>query len=110
MVAILISQPLCRHCERPKVSRPRGLCWTCYYTPGVKALYPSTSKYAHRGVGGGNRHRPLPATPTTAAPCTPEKLAVFQERIAAGQSLFHPEDARYEGDARPLAWLMANAC
>ena len=41
----------CRHCSKSKVNRPRGLCWSCYYTPGVKELYPSTSKYARRGVG-----------------------------------------------------------
>lgn len=36
----------CRHCRAGKVNRPRGLCWNCYYTPGVKALYPVTSKFA----------------------------------------------------------------
>lgn len=35
----------CRHCDTNAVNRPRGLCWTCYYTPGVLDLYPSTSKY-----------------------------------------------------------------
>ena len=42
---------ICRHCRRSGVNRPRGLCWTCYYTPGVRELYPSGSKYARRGVG-----------------------------------------------------------
>ncbi len=37
---------ICRHCRKGKVNRPRGLCWNCYYTPGVKALYPITSKFA----------------------------------------------------------------
>ena len=37
---------LCRHCLRHKVSRPRGLCWTCYYKPGVRDLYPATGKFA----------------------------------------------------------------
>ena len=35
---------ICRHCSTRKVTRPRGLCWTCYYTPGIKRLYFSTSK------------------------------------------------------------------
>lgn len=82
----------CRHCRRAKVNRPRGLCWTCYYTPGVVALYPSTSKYARRGVGHGHRvHAPLPE-PTDALPGTPEKLAVLAARSAAGQQLHHPAD------------------
>lgn len=37
---------LCRHCQKKKAIRPRGLCWRCYYRPGVLELYPSTSKYA----------------------------------------------------------------
>ena len=31
--------PICRHCTKSKVNRPRGLCWSCYYTPGVKEQY-----------------------------------------------------------------------
>ena len=30
---------ICRHCRKCAVTRPRGLCWVCYYTPGVKDLY-----------------------------------------------------------------------
>lgn len=40
----------CRHCGRDKVNRPRGLCWTCYYTPGVRAMFPVTSKYGEKAV------------------------------------------------------------
>ena len=54
---------VCRHCSKSKVNRPRGLCWSCYYTPGVKELYPSTSKYARRGVGNFTGNAPLPAVP-----------------------------------------------
>ena len=34
----------CRHCKKATVSRPRGLCWVCYYTPGVKDLYAPQCK------------------------------------------------------------------
>ena len=50
---------ICRHCQKSKVNRPRGLCWSCYYTPGVKEQYPSTSKYARRGVGNFTGNAPL---------------------------------------------------
>lgn len=30
---------ICQHCKQGKVSRPRQLCWHCYYAPGVKELY-----------------------------------------------------------------------
>jgi hypothetical protein len=96
---------ICRHCDQSKVNRPRGLCWSCYYTPGVKDLYPSTSKYARRGVGNFAGRAPLPAAPTTAAPGSPEKLAVLEQRAKLKQSLFHPCDARYVGDPRPLEFL-----
>lgn len=37
---------LCRHCAERRVNRPRGLCWVCFYTPGVRERYPVGSKYA----------------------------------------------------------------
>jgi hypothetical protein len=97
--------PVCKHCRDHKVNRPRGLCWTCYYTPGVKEMYPSGSKYARRGVGNGNNNAPLATLPTTAAPGTPEKQAVLEERARNRQALWHPLDAQYEGDPRPLSVL-----
>lgn len=96
---------ICRHCSKCKVNRPRGLCWSCYYTPGIKEQYPSTSKYARRGVGNFTGNAPLPEAPTTATPGSPEKLAVLEQRAKLKQSLFHPADARYEGDPRPFEFL-----
>jgi hypothetical protein len=83
---------ICRHCHKVKSNRPRGLCWSCYYTPGVRELYPSTSKYGRRGVGNTNRHLGLPPYPTCAWPGTAEKVAVLQERARLGVSLWHPLD------------------
>ena len=96
---------VCRHCSKCKVNRPRGLCWSCYYTPGVKEQYPSTSKYARRGVGNFTGNAPIPDAPTTAAPGSPEKLAVLEQRVRLKQALFHPADATFAGDPRPLAFL-----
>ena len=95
----------CRHCGKGRVNRPRGLCWTCYYTPGVKELYPSTSKFAHRGVGNFCGNAPLPPVPTACAPGTPEKLAVIEHRAKARLAIFHPADARYENDPRPWEFM-----
>jgi hypothetical protein len=44
---------LCRHCNRKKANRPRGLCFSCYYKPGVIDLYPVTSKYAPKKLRDG---------------------------------------------------------
>lgn len=35
------TRKLCRHCQREPANRPRGLGWKCFYSPGVKELYPS---------------------------------------------------------------------
>jgi len=50
----------------------------------VKQSYSYDALHANIGVA---------PSPTTAAPGTPEKLAVMAARYAAGQALFHPDDA-----------------
>ena len=90
----MVSRPTCRHCSRNRANRPLGLCWSCYYRPGVRDRYPSTSKYARHGVGiGVNFHSPAPARPPEAVPGSPEKLAVLAERARNGEQLWHPDDA-----------------
>jgi hypothetical protein len=88
-----VARRRCRHCGAAPVCRPRRLCWTCYYTPGVRALYPPTSKYARFGLGLRPRRRLLPPYPTKALPGSPEKIAVLTERARRGLELFHPDDA-----------------
>lgn len=97
----------CRHCNRGRVNRPRGLCWGCYYTPGVKDQYPPTGMAARRLGNFAGQSLPL-GTPTTVAPATPEKLAVMEERARLKQCLWHPLDAKFPGDPTPVAWLAAN--
>jgi hypothetical protein len=89
---IFPTRALCRHCLRKHVNRPRGLCWRCYYTPGVKDKYPSTSKYARRGVGNFCGNAPLPSFSTAAVPGSEEKIAILSERARLKQSLWHPDD------------------
>ena len=93
---------LCRHCQRVRSNRPRGLCWVCYYTPGVRELYPITSKFARRGVGDFYGPAPLPVLPTSAFPGTPEKVAVLEERARMRQNLWHPEDGPVDVESRQL--------
>lgn len=100
---------VCRHCRKGTVNRPLGLCWGCYYAPGVRALYPSTSKYAKRGIANFSGDARMPE-PTTAPPGTPDKVAVMETRAKQGQAIFHPADARYEGDPRPVEFLKAREC
>ena len=92
---------LCRHCQRTRSNRPRGLCWSCYYTAGVRDLYPSTSKFARRGVGDFNGRGALPLA-TRALPGSPEKMAILEERARQKQELWHPADAPMDRESRKL--------
>jgi len=89
---------LCRHCNRIKANRPRGLCWSCYYTPGVRERFPSTSKFARRGVDDFNGTAVLAPVPTRALPGTPDKVAVLEERARRRQALWHPQDGLVPAD------------
>ena len=84
---------ICRHCRKAFVNRPKNMCWSCYYTPGVRDLYPSTSLYAYRSpIGQGCRNAPPPPWPTRAEPGTDEKLRVIEWRAKHGFALWHPRD------------------
>ena len=96
---------LCRHCKKTKANRPRGLCWSCYYKPGVRELFPSTSKFARRGVPNFCGKAPLPELATTAAPGSEEKIRVLMERAAKKQALWHPGDATLASPAVPVEEL-----
>jgi hypothetical protein len=68
----------------------------------VREKYPSTSKYARRGVSDFNGHPAVATRPTDAAPGTPEKVAVLEERAGLGLSLWHPFDAPMDVESRKL--------
>lgn len=80
---------VCRHCHGKPVGRPRGLCWTCYYAPGVRDLYPSDPKYSRHGLD--TRGGDLPE-PTDAEPGSEAKILVLCARAAKNQQLWHPDD------------------
>ena len=90
----------CRNCSKSRVNRPRGLCWTCYYTPGVKEFYPSTSKFARRGVDDFNGRAARPVQATDATPGSEAKITVLMERAAQRQSLWHPADAPMDPESQ----------
>lgn len=93
---------VCRHCGCQKASRPRGLCWRCFDVPGIRNLYPSTSKYARRGLVCEDNPQLRPPQPTSARPGSPEKLAVLEQRAECGEALWHPEDQTWEMNAVAL--------
>lgn len=88
---------VCVHCGGTRnVSRPRGLCWTCYYTPGVRDQYPPLSKFAKYGaqVTTTRNMASKEPVPTDTLPGTEERFRVLEERARNGESLKHPMDAK----------------
>jgi hypothetical protein len=67
----------------------------------VRERYPSTSKFARRGVSDFNGRAALPA-PTDAPPGSAEKVAVLEQRARLGQALWHPSDAPMDVESRRL--------
>jgi hypothetical protein len=83
----------CRHCQKNKCVRPRGLCWNCYYTPAIRDLFGPISKFGRRGPGNVNSVSRMPAVPTSASSGSDEKVEVMAGRAERGERLFHPADA-----------------
>lgn len=85
---------ICQHCNKSTVSRPKGLCWKCYHTPGVAEMYKTLSKYANRGVGHfSGRARPA-SDPIHEPKTRQEKEKILAGRAERGEELFHPDDCR----------------
>ena len=93
---------VCRNCHHAKPNRPRGLCWSCYYAPGVRDRFPSTSKFAQRGIGDFNGKSVLPPFPTGAMPGTVAKVAILEQRAHMRVALWHPQDAPMDSESRCL--------
>ena len=96
---------ICKHCHERRANRPRGLCWSCYNTPGVREQYACLSLLGRPPVEDFAGQEDLPSQPTNARPGSPEKVAVLQERARLKQRLWHPLDAPYDG--RPNLRVLA---
>jgi hypothetical protein len=84
---------LCLHCQRNSGCKSRGLCNACYADRGIRDQYAcNRPDLSSAGLGLEDGPRPLP--PRTDAVTKEERLAVLEERAAAGQQLWCNEDAR----------------
>lgn len=87
----------CKHCGEGKRSRPRGLCWTCFYDESVRSQYASKqTEHGRLDRESTNITPPLAPNPTSHPPGTEAKFAVLMERASAGYQLFHPADAKHD--------------
>lgn len=83
---------LCRHCNRPRTgNRPRGLCWTCYYTPSVRDHYPPRADR----VPVKNPSPPALADGVLLRPGSEEKIEYLGRKAVRGESLFHPDEREW---------------
>ena len=88
---------LCRHCHKNKVSRPRGLCWTCYeYRPGVRDLYAASDSFGSERRASSYTVSATDPEPTDTLPGSPERVKVYEDRAQRGQKIFHPEDRGFD--------------
>ncbi|MGH8612408.1 MAG: hypothetical protein ACREYF_10300 [Gammaproteobacteria bacterium] len=83
----------CRHCGHEPANRPRGLCWNCYYAPGIRERYQTPSPYARRYTDRDGEAEPS-GNPCLALPGTAEKIAILAQRAALRLALWHPGDVR----------------
>jgi len=85
---------LCRHCNERNGTKGRGLCWKCAKDPEIKALYPSTSKFAVRGIPDGFAARPCPPEPTGIPQGTEDRIKLYRQRLEAGFHWSHEHDTK----------------
>lgn len=96
-----VTRLICRHCGVNKANRPRQMCWTCYYAPGVKELYVSQCVYTRKGLGLQAGGLPLDTLICPYLPGTPGKIEFMADRAERGVQVFHPKDAKYGGGTMP---------
>jgi hypothetical protein len=94
---------VCVRCKVNKPNRPRGLCWHCYYTPGVRERYGPTTVHGRRGIGHNDSGaKPLdPRGGTAHPPGSLGRIAVMEERAELGYAILHPDDAKDYSHADP---------
>jgi len=89
----------CVECNDRYACRPRGLCWRCYYKPGVVEQHPPpiagrggyVAGTSTVGISGDNQD--------TSGPCpypagSPEKIEWIARRAMNNQPLWHPDDSQ----------------
>lgn len=92
MTTTVITPRTCRHCRRTRANRPKGLCWSCYHTPDVRALTPPVSKFGRRSDIPTVARGRLPEPAVGVMPGSAEKVVLMCRRAAAGLALFHPDE------------------
>jgi len=88
---------VCLHCKARPGDKCRGLCFKCWNDDGIRASHPPDAKYAAKLPAVKRPGVRMPA-PTDARPGSAEKIAVLMGRVARGERLFHPRDAKMDSE------------
>jgi len=87
----------CRRCRVRVGYCRRGLCHSCCNVPGVLEAVPVVlNTRTDLRVGGSPPTRP-PADPCPHPPGSAGRVETYRARAAAGEFLYHPADAGFEG-------------
>lgn len=102
----------CRRCNSTRKIKSRGLCKRCWRNKSIRDLFGDADKrfkarskrtkqrmaaWRKRGErldDDGTKAGKVPASPTTAAPGTAEKVEVMRQRVERGEMPCHPMDAK----------------
>ena len=96
----------CRHCSKSKVNRPRGLVLELLLHPRREGAVPVHEQVRPPRRRQLHRQRPAAGRPHHGrAGHAGEARGARTASAKLKQAIFHPADARYEGDPRPLEFL-----
>lgn len=102
------AQPWCKHCGKVGLTRSRGLCYACYQNYEIRKQYGSYTKVpfgSEFNLDSRSRPLPLPDQPTEAVPGSEQKVAIMEQRLQSGRSIFHPHDYTWDRDFELLDQL-----
>ena len=90
----MICVTVCRHCQKAKVSRPRGLCWIVLLSAGLAGSVsrrPASSSTEASATS--TSRRPPPPIPTSRSARFARKTGRARRAARLKQALWHPDDA-----------------
>jgi hypothetical protein len=79
---------VCHHCQQPRRTYDRGLCYRCEQIPGIRSKYPVEVR-GRSGLGLDPAHAAAQPTPL---PPGPDKVQVLMDRAQQGLELWSQDD------------------
>lgn len=104
MAVVVATSDLCRHCGKAGIRR-RNLCRSCYYTPDIRARYPSTAPRGRR-MGPDTFDDPSAwPMPTEHAPGSWGKIEELRRRLECHEQLWSRTDEPLDRETAGSQWM-----